>query len=91
MNKVLRRTSAGGAWVRGTIEGLAFDALVFPEHAEREDFELGTSRISKLWLKNLYTGKCEANFDRGWDVVPTCPKAADATNALAAHLAGMVF
>ena len=39
---------AGGTWVFGTILRFRFEALVFEEHAESEDFELKRSRISKL-------------------------------------------
>ena len=42
--------SPGGVWVNGVIAGHLFEALVFPEHAESESYELGDSRISKLWV-----------------------------------------
>jgi len=41
----------------GTLNAHRFDALVFAEHAECPDYELGDSRISKLWLKRLDGGK----------------------------------
>ena len=40
ITKVQRRTSAGGAWVRGTIAGHRFDALVFPEPATNREWEV---------------------------------------------------
>ena len=46
--RTTRRASGGGTWVAGTIDEFRFDALVFPEHAENPDWELGESRISKL-------------------------------------------
>ncbi|MEW6197738.1 MAG: hypothetical protein AB1601_03610 [Planctomycetota bacterium] len=91
ITKVQRRTSCGGSWVVGTIAGHRFDALVFPEHAESPDFELGDSRISKLWLKHLDTRTTAANFDRGWDIRPTTPIAATIVDLLAAGLAETIY
>ncbi|MCZ2098816.1 MAG: hypothetical protein LC121_21645 [Anaerolineae bacterium] len=91
ITKVQRRTSCGGSWVVGTIAGHRFDALVFPEHADRADFELGDSRISKLWLKHIDTQTTAANFDRDWDIRPTTPLAAAIVDVLAAGLAEHVF
>lgn len=36
-------------------------------------FGINGGRISKLWLQ--IDGKCAANYDRGWDVKPTCEAA----------------
>jgi hypothetical protein len=69
ITKIERRTSCGGAWVRGTVnDTMRFDALVFAEHAESEEFELGRSKISKLWIQEIKTKKTLFNFDRGLDV-----------------------
>ncbi len=91
ITKIQRRTSSGGAWVVGTIAGHRFDALVFAEHAEQADFELGDSRISKLWLRRLDSRATAANFDRGWDVRPTTPLAAAIVDVLAAGLAETIY
>jgi hypothetical protein len=91
ITKVRRRTSAGGAWVIGTIGGHRFDALVFPEHAEIPDYELGDSRISKLWLKRVADGATVVNFDRGWDVRPATETAKAIVDLLAAGLADHVY
>lgn len=72
--QVTRRASGGGAWACGTIHGHRFEALVFPEHAEIAEYELGDSRISKLWVQRLADGETVFNWDRGADV-----NAADAT------------
>src|SRR6478672_7382051 len=64
ITKVERRTSAGGAWVSGTIADHRFDALVFPEHAEVPEYELGDSRISKLWIQRISDRLTVVNFDR---------------------------
>jgi len=68
------RAIVPGTWVRGRIHGHCFEALVFPEHAENREGELGDSRISKLWLQRLRDRKEVFNWDRGLDVA-----AADAT------------
>lgn len=65
----------GGLWVEGRLAGHRFQALVFAEHADNSDFEVGgDSRISKLWVKRLADGREVFNWDRGLDV-----PAADAT------------
>ena len=69
ITKIEKRTSCSGAWVRGTInDTVRFDALVFAEHAESEDYELGRTKISKLWIQEIKTKKTLFNFDRGLDV-----------------------
>ena len=87
ITKTTRRASGAGTWVIGTTNGHLFNALVFPEHAENPDYELGDSRISKLWLKRLSDERTVCNFDRGWDVRPTTKLAAAIVDFLAAGLA----
>ena len=65
---VTRRASRGGIWVCGTMSGHRFDALVFPEHADNPDWEIGDSRISKLWIQRLADGQTVFNWDRGADI-----------------------
>jgi len=89
--KITRRTSAGGAWVTGRLAGHRFSALVFPEHAENPEWELGDSRISKLWLKRLADGQIAFNWDRGADVAAIDKAAAAAVDFLAAGLAEHVY
>jgi hypothetical protein len=86
-----RRPSGAGTWVDGTIHGHRFQALVFPEHAEVAEYEIGDSRISKLWIQRLADRAQVYNWDRGTDV-----EAADATTQaivdfLAAGLAESVY
>jgi len=64
-----------GTWVCGRLNGHRFDALVFPQHAENPEYELGESQISKLFLRRLADKTEVANFDRGWDVRPTTDEA----------------
>jgi hypothetical protein len=86
-----RRLSAAGTWVTGTLNGHRFSALVFSEHAECPDYELGDSRISKLWLQSLADHRVVANFDRGWDIRPTTKIATAIVDFLAAGLADHVY
>ena len=85
--KTTRRHAVAGTWVNGTLNGHRFEALVFPEHAECPDYELGDSRISKLWMKCLADHRVVANFDRGWDIRPTTKIAQAVVDFLAAGLA----
>ena len=87
ITKTTRRASAAGTWVIGTTNGHRFEALVFPEHAECSSFELGSSRISKLWIKRLSDEKEVCNFDRGWDVRPTTKTVAAIVDFLTRGLA----
>ena len=88
---IARRASAGGTWVKGTLSGHRFEVLVFPEHAECKSFELGKSRISKLWLKCLSDDQVVVHFDRGWDIHPTTDVARAIVDFLAAGLAEHVY
>lgn len=85
------RAGVPGTWVRGTLNGHKVLCLVFSEHAECPDYELGTSRISKLWLKEQNGGPTVADFDRGWSVRPTTKMAKAIVEFLAARLADLVY
>ncbi len=74
ITKASRRASGSGTWVSGTIAGYRFDALVFPEHAEDPEWELGDSRISKLWIARLKNKETVFNWDRGLDMPGASPK-----------------
>ena len=89
--KTTPRESVPGTWVKGTLNGHRFEALVFAEHAECPDYELGESRISKLWLQSLADHRVAANFDRGWDIRPTTKTAQAIVDFLAAGLAEHVY
>jgi len=91
ITKISRQASGLGTWVIGLIAGHRFDALVFPEHAESEEYELGDSRISKLWIRREADQRVVLNFDRGWDIRPTTNEAAAIADFLAAGLAEHVF
>jgi len=91
ITKTTRRASGGGTWVCGTIAGYRFDALVFPEHADCPDWELGTSRISKLWIAKTSNKETVFNFDRGMDIPAASPKTQAVVDFLAAGLADLVY
>lgn len=91
ITKVSRRASGGGTWVCGTLHGHRFDALVFPEHAEVADYELGDSRISKLWVQRLADKREVYSWDRGLDVPAQTPDAQKIVDFLCAGLADYVY
>ena len=84
ITKSRRRVSGGGTWVCGTMSGHRFDALVFPEHADCPDWEIGDSRISKLFIQRLVDKQTVFNWDRGADV----PAADDLVACMVDFLAG---
>jgi hypothetical protein len=91
ITKKTRRLSAGGTWVRGSLNGHRFEALVFSEHAESESYELEDSRISKLWIQRIADKQEVVNFDRGWDRQPTDATAKAIVDFLAAGLAEHIY
>jgi hypothetical protein len=91
ITKKTRRASGGGTWVCGTIAGHRFDALVFPEHAENREWELGDSRTSKLWVQRLADKKAVFNWDRGMDQPAETDLAQAIVDFLAAGLADHVY
>lgn len=70
-NKIIKisycepRKSCGGTWVAGWIYGYYFNALVFEGHAKDPAWEIGRSRISKLWLQRPRDKRVMYNWDRG--------------------------
>lgn len=90
ITKTSRRDLGGGTWVCGTIAGHRFDALVFPEHAECEEYELGRSKISKLWVQRLADKKTVFNWDRGLDIDATTDLAQAIVDFLAEGLSNIV-
>ena len=92
ITKIDRRTMGGGIWVIGTInDGYKFNALVFGEHAECEDYELGQSKISKLWIQRASDRTTLFNFDRGLDVPAANTEIQVIVDFLCIGLADLVF
>ncbi len=86
----------GGVWIAGNIGDergwvYRFDALVFAEHATNPAFELGESRISKLWVQQMADQKEVFNFDRGADLEPQDEATREAVELLVEGLAQRVF
>ena len=91
ITKTSRRASGGGTWVSGTIAGYRFDALVFPEHAENPEWELGDSRISKLWIARFKNKETVFNWDRGMDMPAASDKTQAVVDFLCAGLADHIY
>jgi hypothetical protein len=85
------RPGVGGTWVVGLLAGHRFQALVFPDHADDPTYELGASRMSKLWVQRLADRAVVFNFDRGLDIPAQGPAARAVVAFLAAHLTDRVF
>ena len=88
---VPRTTGGGGSWALGTIGDYRFEALVFPEHAVHPSFELGDSRISKLYIRRESDRTTLVNFDRGWDTRPASPEDALVVDLLTDGLATAIY
>src|SRR5256885_3083635 len=91
ITETTRRASGAGTWVCGTIHGHCFQALVFPEHAENPDYEIGDSRISKLWLQRISDNVVVYNWDRGADIAAADPTAQAIVEFLCAGLAESTY
>ena len=87
-----RKPNVGGAWVSGTInDEYRFQALVFADHAECEEYELGESKISKLWIQRTDNRKTVFNFDRGLDVPAANTEIQIVVDFLSMGIADLVF
>jgi hypothetical protein len=90
ISEITPRKSAGGTWVTGSLNEHRFESLVFNDHADRPENEMGLSRIAKFWLRRESDQKEVCHFDRGWDLEPVTEEAAAITDFLAAGLAEIV-
>jgi len=70
ITKTTRRASGIETWVSGELHGYRFEALVFPKHAENPEWELGDSRISKLWIARSKTKRRSSTGTAGWTCRP---------------------
>ena len=68
ITKVRQQATGAGTWVCGTLSEHRFEALIFPQHAAIPNWEIGDSRISKLWVQRLAERRITLNWDRGEDV-----------------------
>lgn len=90
ITKVTHRAYANGAWTCGTIAGHRFEALTFPAHALNQSYEIGDSRISKLWVGDPDNRQVYC-WDRGLYVSPQTPLAAAIVDVLTAGLSETVW
>ncbi|HEX5106421.1 MAG TPA: hypothetical protein VFV87_21530 [Pirellulaceae bacterium] len=86
-----RRAAGNGTWVSGTLHGHRFEALVFPDHADNPEYEIGDSRISKLWIQRLADRRQVFNWDRGADVPAADQMAACIVDFLCGGLADHIY
>ena len=91
ITKITRQAAGSGTWVIGRICGHRFDALVFAEHAINPEWELGESRISKLWVQRLADKRTVFNWDRGADVPAATEVAQAIVDFLAEGLADRIY
>jgi hypothetical protein len=92
ITRIARQPAGGsGTWVGGTLAGHRFEALVFPEHAENREWELGDSRISKMWVCRLADRRTVFSWDRGADVPAADETVERIVDFLCAGLADHVY
>jgi hypothetical protein len=91
ITKTTRRAAGAGTWVCGTLHGHRFDALVFPEHADNPEWEIGDSRISKLWIQRIADKREVFNWDRGADVAAADTTTRAIVDVLAGGLADHIY
>jgi len=91
ITKTTRQAAGFGTWVIGHIAGHRFDALVFPENAEHPEYELGQSRISKLWVQRLSDKQTVFNWNRGADIPAADETVTAIVDFLAAGIADTVY
>jgi hypothetical protein len=92
IKNITPRENANGTWVDGTIDQrYRFQALVFAEHAESEEYELGRSRVSKLWVQDTTAKTTVFHFDRGLDVPAASHEVQAMVDFLCEGIADLVF
>ena len=91
ITKTTRRAAGAGTWVSGTLSGHRFEALVFPDHAANPEWEIGESRISKLWIQRLADKREVYSWDRGADVPAADHLVACIVDFLARGLADHIY
>ncbi len=89
--RTTRRGAGCGTWVIGRVDGYRFEALVFPQHAVNADWEIGHSRISKLWVQRTSDKATVFNWDRGADVEPLDDEVQAVVDFLNGGLADLIY
>lgn len=91
ITQMTRRAAGAGTWVDGTLNGCQFNALVFPDHATNRAWEIGDSKISKLWLQRLEDRTSVYNWDRGPDIPAQNAEVLQVVDFLCTGLADYVY
>jgi hypothetical protein len=91
ITRLTRQGIGYGTWVTGRVFGHRFEALVFSEHAQNPAWEIGQSRISKLWVQRRGDRFTVFNWDRGMDLEPMGPMARAIVEFLVSTLAERVY
>jgi hypothetical protein len=91
ITKTTRTAAGAGTWVIGTIAGHRFEALAFPEHAVDPGYEIGDSRISKLFVQRQADRTRVYGWDRGLDQPAADSVAAAIVDYLCAGLAEHIY
>jgi hypothetical protein len=86
-----REHGVGGTWVNGRLNGHEFCAMVFAERAREPSYEIGDSRISKLWLRRDADRAVVFNWDRGADVEAADETTQTIVGFLEVGLADLIF
>lgn len=89
--RTTRRGAGCGTWVIGRVDGYRFDALVFPQHAADAEWEIGQSRISKLWVQRTSDKATVFNWDRGADLGPQDDEVQAVVDFLNGGLADLIY
>jgi hypothetical protein len=91
ITKITRQGIGHGTWVCGRVLSHRFEALVFCEHAQNPAWEIGQSRISKLWVQRRADRFTVFNWDRGMDLEPVNPLARAIVEFLVSTLAQRIY
>ena len=91
ITSITPRDLTGGTWVKGTLRGHRFSALLFAGHADEAEWKLGGSCIAKLWVQRLVDRKTVYEWDRGISVPATDELAGLVADFLAGGLADYIY
>lgn len=79
----------GALWVTARGAGYDICALIFRDHADDPDWEIGQSGISKLSIRRLGSREIVYNWDRGLDIEPRDQEVAQLVHLIERHLPGL--
>jgi hypothetical protein len=88
---VEERPDSSRVWVRGTLDGYSFNALLYVAGTTNPAWQIGDSRISKLAVLRIADNEPVFNWDRGLEFEPADERAQRVVDWLVRYLAGRVF